>query len=922
MLNLNNFATFNIDHLIIAAYMLVTLIVGLYVGRNVNSIKDYAIANRIYDTPVLIITLLATIMGGTSTIGITENVYRDGVIMILATSGFVLAYAFISVYVAPNMSRFLGKTSVGDLMYEFYGKPGQIITGIVGFLFCISIVAAQIKAIGFTFDSTFHTGADLGILVGGGVLVIYSSFGGMRAVTITDVIQFAILIVMVPLIANIAVSHVGGIGYIFDNIPREKLYVASHEKFWDYLNTWFVWGLFPAFLVSPPIVQRMLMSRNKKQISQMFNVGGIFTIPFELMVMLIGFVALLMYPTLSQPALALPNIINDMLPPVIRGFAIAGILAVIMSTADSFLHSAGISLVHDFLKPALGNKVQINELFVTKLMTLTLGGAAILMATRFQSIMALELYAVGLWGPLITIPLICGIMGMRVFKQTFLYSVVSAFSIFVLWYVALKSNIFPGMQNIPDLSALLGIIASGLVFFVSYIANKNKALTKNNPSHSHPIIKQMGGFMIKFKSFLPTPGNILNYVNNRFKKYGANYITFGVFCCMNFIVPYFMWTYDAPQNYELMLTMRIISGLLCVGLLFKGYWPEHLAKYFPLYWFFTVGYCLPFMTSVMILTTGAETEWLINMTLSIFLLALLVDSITFVILLISFSGFGYLFYALIFESSQLVFGTKATYLTLYIIVFASLICLLFARKREIKQEQDLENLRLIAGSIAHEVRTPIYSFIMNIETLKEIVDSAKISKQKESTHAQIDLEGYNFIKEFICNKLSQSMRRGDKIIEMLLMSLKDKVVADDVGNYKISEIVNEALEDYCLTEKERARLKAKIIDDFEVNGSKLFLKHVIMNLLKNAYKYAGSSAQISITTQGNKLYFKDNGTGIKQEHLEKIFDIFYTSSELGAGVGLAFCKMVMQSINGEIVCTSTVGKGTEFVLDFPERGLI
>jgi Na+/proline symporter/signal transduction histidine kinase len=905
MLNFDNLATFNIDHLIIAAYMLITLIVGVYVGRNVKSVKDYAIANRIYDTPVLIITLLATIMGGTSTIGITENVYRDGVIMILATSGFIMAYIFISIYVAPNMVRFLGKTSVGDLMHEFYGKPGQIITGIVGFLFCISIVAAQIKAIGFTFDSTFHTGADLGILIGGGVLVIYSSFGGMRAVTITDVIQFAILIVMVPLIAN-----------IFDNIPKEKLYVLEHDKFWEYLNTWFVWGLFPAFLVSPPIVQRMLMSRNKKQISQMFNVGGIFTIPFELMVMLIGFVALLMYPTLAQPALALPNIINDMLPPVIRGFAIAGILAVIMSTADSFLHSAGISLVHDFLKPALGNSVKINELFVTKLMTLILGGSAILMATHFQSIMALELYAVGLWGPLITIPLICGIMGMRVLKRTFLYSVASAFSIFVLWYILLKSNIFPAMQNTPDLSALLGIIASGLVFFASYIANKNKILTKNNQGHSHHLIKQIGGLMKKLQSFIPTPSNILNYANNRFQKYGANYITFGVFCCMNFIVPYFMWTYDAPQNYELMLTMRIVSGFLCVGLLFKGYWPARFAKYFPLYWFFTVGYCLPFMTSVMILITGAETEWLINMTLSIFLLALLVDSTTFVILLISFSGIGYLFYNLTFESSQIAFGAKATYLIFYIIVFATLICLLFARKREIKHEQDLENLRLIAGSIAHEVRTPIYSFIMNIEALKGIMDSAKISKQKEVTKVQIDAEGYDFIKEFICNKLSQSMHKGDKVIEMLLMSLKDKVVADDIGNYKISEIINEALEDYCLTEQERKRLTTNVTSNFSVHGSKLFLKHVIMNLLKNAYRYAGSNAQISITTKGNRLHFKDTGVGIKPENLNKIFDLFYTSSELGAGVGLAFCKMVMESINGEIECTSTIGKGTEFVLDF------
>jgi Na+/proline symporter/signal transduction histidine kinase len=905
-----------IDHFIILAYMVITLAIGLYVGRNVKSIRDYAVASKAYDTPILIITLIATIMGGTSTIGITENVYRDGVIMVLATTGFILAYLFISTFIAPKMEKFLGAISVGDLMYRFYGKPGQIITGLVGFLFCISIVAAQIKAIGFTFDSTFDTGADLGIMIGGGVLVTYSAFGGMRAVTITDVLQFAILIVMVPLIANIAVHHVGGVGHIFSNLPKEKFEVFKHEKFWDYLNTWFVWGLFPAFLVSPPIVQRMLMTRNKKQIASMFNVGAIFTVPFEIMVMLVGFVALIMYPSLSQPALALPNVINDLLPPIIKGLAISGILAVIMSTADSFLHSAGISLVHDFLEPIFGKRFKLNELFLTKSLTLMLGIGAILMATRFQRIMDLELYAVGLWGPLITIPLICGILGTRVPRSAFLYSVSAAFSVFVLWYLLDKSKMLAGMKNLPDLSAFLGIIASGLVFFISYLINAKNANYSLKRELFNYILKKCKDVADTLKHLIPTPQNIYRYSNNKFEKYGADYIMFGVFCCMNFIVPYFMWTYNEPKNYELMLGMRLTAGFLCVGLLLHSYWPKNLRSLFPVYWFFTAGYCLPFMTSVMILLTGAETEWLINMVLSIFLLALLVDALTFVILLTVFSGFGYLFYLLILDHPEIEFNNESIYLILYIIIFASLICLLFARKREIKQDEKLTNLRLIAGSIAHEVRTPIFASLMNAETLNNILSIAKITTHKDDISIRLPKADYQCVRDVICKNIIGSMRRGDKIIEMLLMSLKDSVVSDDIAKYRISEIIYEAINEYCLNQEEDKRLSINIKDDFIVHGSKLFLMHVLMNLLKNAYKYAGKTAKISIKTEGSKLFFKDTGVGMPEETLDKIFDRFYTSTGSGTGIGLAFCQMVMQSINGNISCRSIPGKETEFILEF------
>ena len=68
-------------------------------------------------------------------------------------------------------------------------------------------------------------------------------------------------------------------------------------------------------------------------------------------------------------------------------------------------------------------------------------------------------------------------------------------------------------------------------------------------------------------------------------------------------------------------------------------------------------------------------------------------------------------------------------------------------------------------------------------------------------------------------------------------------------------------------------------------------------------------------TNGNRLHFRDNGYGIKPDILKKIFEDFYSTA--GIGIGLSFCKNVMDKINGTIVCHSEFGKYTEFILIFP-----
>ena len=93
----------------------------------------------------------------------------------------------------------------------------------------------------------------------------------------------------------------------------------------------------------------------------------------------------------------------------------------------------------------------------------------------------------------------------------------------------------------------------------------------------------------------------------------------------------------------------------------------------------------------------------------------------------------------------------------------------------------------------------------------------------------------------------------------------------------------------------------------------------VKNLIKNAYIHNGPNVKIEVTAENNKLYLKDYGKGIEKEIIKKIFDKFFTQSRSGTGIGLSFCKLIMEDIGGSIKCESIVGKYTNFILNFPKK---
>jgi len=249
------------------------------------------------------------------------------------------------------------------------------------------------------------------------------------------------------------------------------------------------------------------------------------------------------------------------------------------------------------------------------------------------------------------------------------------------------------------------------------------------------------------------------------------------------------------------------------------------------------------------------------------------------------------------------------------------------RNSELVQREKLKAASAIGSYIAHELRTPLASirsrarFSANAlarETSRSL-DETDVSGVRKSADLDRSVESLKVIQE--------EVEYANTLIDMLLLNTKDSLLPDNVGEQNnASEIVAESVRRYPFSNsRERESVFTEIIDDFAIKGERLLIVHVVFNLLKNAVLYMqrkpNGQTHIRVLVEGNRgvIEVTDTGPGIPRMIRKRIFERFFTTLESGrgTGIGLSFCKMVMEGLGGEITVDSTEGEFTTFRLLFP-----
>ena len=450
-----------LDSVIIVVYLVVILAVGLWSGRRIESLSDYSVSKRNSNAFVIFATLSASFIGGGFSFGNAEKVFTFGVINIVALWGFSLKEILVAKYVAPRMAAFPSAISIGDIVEQAYGKVSRVVVGVLSILLCAGIVGAQVGAIGMVFNVFLGLSVTKGILIGCGIVIVYATVGGMNAVIKTDLIQFVVLAIGLPLTLVL--------GYF---------YLRSHGSV-DALGPHFTWkmsglsgvgfiSLFLTFVLGetmvPPYVQRLLISKNNKSIIRGTLYSGIFSIPFFAVTGLIGVIAFALDPSL-EAVKAMPFVVDKVLPPGLKGLVIAGVISIVMSSADSFLNSASIAFTKDVVcvfRP-LSERARLQ---LARYVTFGVGVLAIVFAVSIESVLDVLLMAYNFWAPLVLVQIVAAIWGVRAPIKTFLAGSIAGLLAMLFWNLFAKE--VSGMDGL-----VVGVLVNWAVF--SFMLKQDKS---------------------------------------------------------------------------------------------------------------------------------------------------------------------------------------------------------------------------------------------------------------------------------------------------------------------------------------------------------------------------------------------------------------------------------------------------------------
>lgn len=417
---------------------------------------------------------------------------------------------------------------------------------------------------------------------------------------------------------------------------------------------------------------------------------------------------------------------------------------------------------------------------------------------------------------------------------------------------------------------------------------------------------------------------IYRYLENYTLESGRQLVWFGMIMFINFPLYYIVWRSVTPFSAE-NFYLRLVGSLICLPLIFKKYWPTAIEKYLPIYWFIAVLYCLPFFFAYMTLKNNMNVTWLMNDISVLFFLLILFDLKSFAFLsavgiLIAYVNFVFLHHQhVIFDP-----GTTNASAVLFTYLASFIIGAIFARNRTAIATEKFKTMQMISASIAHELRTPLSTVALNVETIDENLPILIKNNEMLASQETLSPRKVNYLQQAL-SSIKNEVKASLLFIEMLLVNLRPVKLGNACEIYSIKAIVEEAIERYPFQSHERDKVQLDLAVDFHIKGEKVFLIHLFFNLIKNAlYAIAAVSHEagmIQIKTSSNGqhiLSFKDTGTGISKSALKHIFDKFYSDKRHGSGIGLAYCKMIMAQLGGKMKVRSKLGEFTEFYLIFPK----
>lgn len=360
-----------LDIFVVLLYAAGMLALGWYGMRRAKTRDDYLVAGRNLGPGFYLGTMAATVLGGASTIGTVRLGYVHGISGFWLCGAIGLGIVGLSLFLAKPLLK-LKIYTVTQVLERRYNPAARQSSAVIMLVYALMIGATSTIAIGTVMQVLFGLPFWVAILVGGGVVVLYSTIGGMWSLTLTDIVQFLIMTVgLVFLLMPMSIADTGGWNALVEKLPAR--YFDFTAIGWDTIITYFLIYFFGIF-IGQDIWQRVFTARSEGVAKVAGTAAGLYCVLYGLAGALIGMAAKVLLPDLENVNNAFASVVEHSLPNGIRGLVIAAALAALMSTASAGLLAASTTITQDLLPLLRGGRTSGNgDVHENRIATLLLG---------------------------------------------------------------------------------------------------------------------------------------------------------------------------------------------------------------------------------------------------------------------------------------------------------------------------------------------------------------------------------------------------------------------------------------------------------------------------------------------------------------------------------------------------------------------
>ncbi|HVE49900.1 MAG TPA: sodium:solute symporter family protein [Casimicrobiaceae bacterium] len=343
-------------------YLAVTIAIGLFAATRVRNSKDYVVAGRSLPLYITIATVFATWFGAETVLGISSTFLKENLRGVVADPfGSSLCLVIVGVFFAAAFYR-MNLLTIGDYYRERYNRVVEVIASLAIVASYLGWTSAQVIALGLVFNilSVDAISLQQGMLIGASIVVVYTLFGGMWSVALTDFFQMILILLGMVYIAFVATGLVGGVDKVITSAVE-----AGKFEFWPKPEAkdmlWFFGAWITMMLGSVPqqdVFQRVTSAKNVQTARRGTIIGAVLYFIFAFIPMYLAYTATLVDPVATAKLLEddsqkiLPSLVLNHMPIFAQVMFFGALLSAIMSTASGALLAPSVTFTNNILRGA------------------------------------------------------------------------------------------------------------------------------------------------------------------------------------------------------------------------------------------------------------------------------------------------------------------------------------------------------------------------------------------------------------------------------------------------------------------------------------------------------------------------------------------------------------------------------------------